>query len=447
MKTRPDCAARLGIRSLDRVRDEDADRFGVTPLRYTALHIRDPFDAEGIGRSDPAGHRFWRSDVHFLEPGFVERVRDVADELIEMVIERTIRITEVPAPTNNELKRATVVRDMFEKAGLSDIQIDELANVTGRIPGRNRDKTLLLAAHTDTVFPESTPLTVERYDDRLVAPGVGDNSVSVAAVMTLKRAYDVLDLQPASDVVITGNVGEEGLGNLRGMRAVVDGLPGLGAAIAIEGHSLSRITHRAIGSRRLKITVTGPGGHSWGDAGKPSAIHHLSTIVNRLSDVKLKSNPKTSLNVGTFHGGISVNTIAAEAVAFVDMRSENEKALADLVKVVRQQILDRHPEGIEVECVVVGDRPAGSLPRDRGIVPIGIQVLTALGIDVTCDASSTDANIPISRGIPSMCIGLTTGGNVHRMDEFIRIEPLRIGMAHLILTSLITSEKLVSGEL
>jgi di/tripeptidase len=168
--------------------------------------------------------------------------------------------------------------------------------------------------------------------------------------------------------------------------------------------------------------------------------------VHRLDEIKLKSNPKTSLNVGMFHGGISVNTIAGEAVALVDMRSENERALTDLVKLAQQQILDKRPDGIEVECEVVGDRPAGSLPNDSGLVPIGIAVLKALGVEVTCDASSTDANIPISRGIPSMCIGLTTGGNVHRPDEFIRIEPLKTGLAHLMLTTLIASEQLERGE-
>ncbi len=385
--------------------------------------------------------------MHFLEPDVVERVRVIADELVETVIARTLRVTEVPAPTNHEGKRAVFVRQMYEEAGLSDIHVDELANVTARIPGRDRTQMLLIAAHTDTVFPESTPISVQRFDDRLVAPGIGDNSVSVAAVMTLKQAFDALGYQPATDIVVTGNVGEEGLGNLRGMRAVVDALPGLGAAIAVEGHSLSRITHRAIGSRRFKVTVRGPGGHSWGDAGKPSAIHHLATIVHRLSDIKLKSNPKTSLNVGMFHGGISVNTIAAEAVAFIDLRSENERALSDLVRAAQQQIFDRKPDGIDVQCDIVGDRPAGAMPSDSGIAPIGTQVLRTLGVDVTCDASSTDANIPISRGIPSMCIGLTTGGNVHRLDEFIRIEPLRTGMAHLILTSLIVSEELAAGRL
>jgi acetylornithine deacetylase/succinyl-diaminopimelate desuccinylase-like protein len=394
-----------------------------------------------------AGHFTRRSDVRFLEAEFIERVRDVSDSLVETLIERTILITETPAPTNEEGERARVVRDMLANAGFEDIRVDALHNVTGRIPGKNRNKMLLLAGHTDTVFPLEMPIRVERSNDRLSAPGVGDNSVSVAAVVTLKRALDVLGVVPETDIVVTGNVGEEGLGDLRGMRAVVDALPGLGAAIAVEGHSLSRITHRAIGSRRLKIKVKGPGGHSWGDAGRPSAIHHLAVIVSRLNSIKLKSEPKTSLNVGIFHGGISVNTIAAEAMALLDMRSESERALEDLVRTAQQHIHEKSPDGIEVSSEIVGDRPAGAAPRDRGIVPIGIAVLESLGIDVTCDASSTDANIPINRGIPAMCIGLTTGGNVHRLDEFIRIDPLRTGFAHLILTTLIVSDALSRDEL
>ncbi|MEJ7837561.1 MAG: M20/M25/M40 family metallo-hydrolase [Thermomicrobiales bacterium] len=385
--------------------------------------------------------------MRFLDAEFVGRTRSIAGDLVEDLIERTIQITESSAPTNEEAGRAKLVYRMFTDAGFDDVRIDELSNVTARIPGRDRSRTMLLAGHTDTVFPMDTPITVSRTSDRLAAPGVGDNSVSVAAIVTLKQAFEQLDVIPETDIVVTGNVGEEGLGDLRGMRAVVDSLPGLGAAIAVEGHSLSRITHRAIGSRRFRITVTGPGGHSWGDAGKPSAIHHLATIVGRLDSIKLKSEPKTSLNVGTFHAGLSVNTIAAEATALLDMRSENESALNDLVILAEQHIMGKAPDGITVAFDVVGDRPAGAQQADHGIVPIGIKVLETLGIEVTCDASSTDANIPISRGIPAMCIGLTTGGNVHRLDEFIRIEPLSTGFTHLILTSLNVSDALAQNKL
>jgi acetylornithine deacetylase/succinyl-diaminopimelate desuccinylase-like protein len=385
--------------------------------------------------------------VRFFEEEFVGRARSVSGDLQEVLLERTIGVTETAAPTNQEAARAAYVAELMRTAGLQDVAVDSLSNVTARISGKDRSKTLLLAGHTDTVFPIDTAISVTRTEDMLAAPGVGDNSVSVAAVVTLKSAYNALGEQPATDIVVTGNVGEEGLGDLRGMRAVCDAIPGLGAAIAVEGHSLSRITHRAIGSRRLRIRVTGPGGHSWGDAGKPSAIHHLATIVGNLARIPLKTDPKTSLNVGTIEGGISVNTIAAEATALLDMRSENEKALADLVRAAETVLKERAPDGIVVTYDVVGNRPAGATRADRGIVPIGVRSLTVLGIDVTTDASSTDANIPISRGIPAMCIGLTTGGNVHRLDEFIRIAPLRDGFAHLLLTSLAVSDALARNAL
>ncbi|MGB3330292.1 MAG: peptidase dimerization domain-containing protein, partial [Thermomicrobiales bacterium] len=256
-----------------------------------------------------------------------------------------------------------------------------------------------------------------------------------------------LGVQPAVDILVTGNVGEEGLGDLRGMRAVVDAIPNLGAAIAVEGHSLGRITRKAVGSRRLRVTATGPGGHSWGDAGRPSAIHALAKVIARLDEIPLTSEPKTSLNVGLIEGGISVNTIAPAATAVIDMRSTDAGALAKLVNRVEQIIKAGSTHAVPLAIEVVGDRPAGEVPQDRGIVPIGISVREDLGIEAIVDASSTDANVPISRGIPSICIGLTTGGNVHREDEFIRIPPLATGFAQLVLVTLAVSEALADGEL
>jgi tripeptide aminopeptidase len=264
----------------------------------------------------------------------------------------------------------------------------------------------------------------------------------VASVALLKRAFKELGQTPAIDIVITGNVGEEGLGDLRGMRAVVDALPDIAGAIAVEGHLLGRLTHRAVGSKRLKVTVTGAGGHSWGKAGEPSAIHHLARIVARLDDIPLQDDPKTSFNAGLFSGGISVNTIAPEAVAILDMRSTSADALADLVADVERVIGMPTPHGIKVVTEVVGDRPAGENPRHEGLAPIADSVLRELGFDVHYDASSTDANVPISRGIPAICIGLTTGANAHRTDEFIRISPLVKGFAQLVMTTLRSAEAL-----
>lgn len=195
------------------------------------------------------------------------------------------------------------------------------------------------------------------------------------------------------------------------------------------------------------MTLTGPGGHSWGDAGRTSAIHEMAHLVSKLDRVKLYHEPKTSLNVGMFEGGISVNTIAPEASIVIDMRSVSADALADLVSEVETLIAAARRPDIEVRVEVVGDRPAGALPDDAGLVPIGVEVLAALGMEAICDASSTDANIPISRGIPSMCIGLTTGGNVHRVDEYIRVSPIATGFTQLILNTMLVTAELAKGNL
>ncbi len=377
----------------------------------------------------------------------VARASAVAAGFVEQIADLAAAVASVPAPTNDESERAAFVSETLNRLGYADVTTDALSDVVGRIPGASSSPALLLAGHTDTVFPRETPIQVTRNGDILSGPGIGDNSLSVAAVAMVGVALKQLDFQPPVDIYVTGNVGEEGLGDLRGMRAVMDALPQVGAAIAVEGHSLGRITNRAVGSRRLRVTVTGPGGHSWGDAGRDSAIHELARLVTRLDDIELLSDPKTSLNVGLFSGGISVNTIAPEAMAVIDMRSVSAKSLASLVAKVEGLIEKAAKPGVTVAVEVVGDRPAGALPSDSGLVPFGVDVLAALGMDAICDASSTDANIPISRGIPSMCIGLTTGGNVHRVDEYIRVRPIAAGFAQLLLNTILVTEALARGEL
>lgn len=377
----------------------------------------------------------------------VARASAVAAGFVEPIASLTAAVAAVPAPTNDEGERAEFVADVLRRFEYDDVAIDGMSNVTGRIKGTTDGPALLLAGHTDTVFPRETPLPITRTGDILHGPGIGDNSLSVAAVAMVKQGLAQLGFDPPVDIHVTGNVGEEGLGDLRGMRAVMDALPQVGAAIAVEGHSLGRITNRAVGSRRLKVTLTGPGGHSWGDAGRVSAIHEMAKLVSKLDDVPLQDDPKTSLNVGLFNAGISVNTIAPEATVVIDMRSTSGKALAALVSRVEGIIAGARTQEISVSMEIVGDRPAGALPSDAGLVPIGVEVLAALGMEAICDASSTDANIPISRGIPSMCIGLTTGGNVHRVDEYIRIKPIASGFTQLLLDTILATEALAAGKL
>ncbi|HEV2129222.1 MAG TPA: M20/M25/M40 family metallo-hydrolase, partial [Thermomicrobiales bacterium] len=255
----------------------------------------------------------------YLTSGFRDSVASAAERAREQIAELTTRLTEVPAPTGDEGDRAAVLARILEEREFDNVHIDDLHDVTAVIRGKRSDRCLLLAAHTDTVFPRSVSITVTREGDRLKAPGVGDNTISVAALVQLKTVLAELGIEPDVDIMVTGNVGEEGLGDLRGMRAVMDANPDIGAAIAVEGHALGRITHQGVGSRRLEVTITGPGGHSWGDFGRPSAIHAAARLVAHLDEIALPTNPKTALNVGILEGGISVNTIAPESRMVIDM--------------------------------------------------------------------------------------------------------------------------------
>lgn len=371
--------------------------------------------------------------------------RAITDEYYEPILALTEELTQISSPTFEEAERAKRVAEVFTDAGLEDVRTDDINNVTARIPGKDRSKALLVAAHTDTVFPHGTDLTITRDEDKMHAPGVGDNTVAVAAVAKLKQAFDQLGEQPAIDLVLTGNVGEEGLGDLRGMRAVMDANPDIVGAIALEGMALGGVTHVAVGSKRYKVTVKGPGGHSWSDAGKPSAIQHLCEMIAEMGKIPLNTDPKTSFNAGIIGGGVSVNTIAPEAHAVLDMRSISAESLADLVSQIHDVIGGETPEGVSVDVEVVGDRPAGSTPLDHPLVQIGVNGLKELGIEANLRPSSTDANIPISRGIPAMCIGLTTGQGVHREDEYIDLKPIPEGYAYVIAVILEAADSLANA--
>lgn len=376
----------------------------------------------------------------------IEAARSAAETISPQVLDLTARIAAIPAPTGDEGARSAFVADEARRRGLRDVRVDDLGDVVGVLPGRSDGPPVLLAAHLDTVFPAGTPLPITRTEGRLSGPGIGDNSLGVAALLCLPALLDEMGIRPEVDLILAAPVGEEGLGNLRGMRAVVDNLPGLGAAVAIEGHNLGRVTHIAVGSRRLRISLQGPGGHSWGDYGRPSAIHALAALVHHLDALALPTQPKTTLNVGLIEGGISVNTIAPKASCVLDLRSIDEQALAEVGDRVEQVIEQAGGGGITVQREVLGERPAGIVPLDSRIVSVATGVLSGLGLDPLCDASSTDANIPISRGIPAICIGLTSGGNVHREDEFIDVDPVPTGLAQLALVALELASDLMNNQ-
>jgi len=384
--------------------------------------------------------------VDRLSAEHVAAVRTAAEVVAPSVIELTERIARVPAPTGDEGERSRLVATLFEAHGAA-VAVDPLGDVTTIIRGSTGEgaQSVLLAAHLDTVFPRETPLIVRRDGDRLVGPGVGDNCLGIAALLCLPALFRNAGLTPATDVLLAADVGEEGLGNLRGMRAVMDAHPAIGAVVAIEGHNLGRLTHVAVGSTRLRLTARGPGGHSWGDAGRPSAVHALAGVVNDLAGLPLARSPKTSLNVGLFEGGVSVNTIAPEASCVLDLRSVDADALARLTERVKRIVTGAERGGIRIEVELLGERPAGLVPVDSPIVAAATAVLRTLGVEACFDASSTDANIPISRGVPAVCVGLTHGGNVHREDEFIELGPVATGLAQLALLTLTLADDLARG--
>ncbi len=341
-------------------------------------------------------------------------------------------IARIPAPTFAEEERARYVAQRFAERG-AVVAIDEVGNVVTRRRGTGKAKSLLVAAHLDTVFPRGTPLVFERGDGWIRGPGIGDNALGVAALLTLWELLEARALETPGDVIFAANVGEEGLGNLRGMRALVERYGSeLGAVVAVEGHNLGRVTHVGVGSVRLRIVVRGPGGHSWGNFGTPSAIHELARIVCALADLPVPRVPKTTYNVGTIEGGVSVNTIAPEAQAVVDLRSVDPQELERLRRAV-EAICQRHrSSSVAVEVEVLGVRPAGETPVDALLVRQALRILRELGIEPVLDASSTDANAAIAAGIPAICIGLTRGRGSHTLDETIELAPLEQGLLQLL---------------
>ena len=360
-------------------------------------------------------------------------LRELAASSLDAVCDLTEQICLIPAPSYDERQRAEFVASELKARGLN-AEIDEIGNVIARRKGTGSAKSLLLAAHTDTVFPIDTEITVRRENGQLIGPAIGDNSLAVATLIEMTTILDKAGVETPGDLLFVANVGEEGLGNLRGIRAVCDRFGDeLGGVIAIEGHNVGRVTHGAVGSKRIRVTVHGPGGHSWGAFGQPSAIHELGLIIAEISKLHVPDDPKTTFNVGLIEGGVSVNTIAPRASAVIDMRSLDPEALRRIDSEVEQIVNRRRTEQISTEIEVLGERPAGWIDASVRLVQTASSILRDLGIDPVLNASSTDANIPISRGIPAICIGLTHGSGAHRVEESIDIAPIEQGVLQLAL--------------
>jgi tripeptide aminopeptidase len=360
----------------------------------------------------------------------LDAIRNAARTRLDATAELAMRICEVPSPTGHEQDRARFIAALLEERGYAP-EIDEVSNVYAR-RGDRGGHVLLVDAHIDTVFPPGTEINARREDGWLYGPGIGDNSLSVAAMITAIDILDELEIETPVDIVFAGVVGEEGLGNLRGAHAAARRLqPDLGAVLVIDGRQ-GGITHVAVGSNRWKLTVRGPGGHSFGAFGTPSAIHGLGRIIGAISELVVPEEPKTTYNVGVIDGGTSVNTIAPEATAIIDMRSTDADALAELSDRVQAIIESRVGDGLETTVEVVGERPAGSIPKDDRFVQLAAETIRWLGQEPEFRAASTNLNVPLSLGIPGVCVGISRGERTHTVHEHIPIEPIPDGVAQVV---------------
>ena len=360
------------------------------------------------------------------------------NDLPSRVIELAIQIQQIPAPTFSEGQRGEFVRGLFQQEGLKDVSMDSLGNVYGRLPSNSpssliSNKPLVAVAHLDTVFPLKVNLQVRKEAGKVYGPGIGDNSLGVAALFGLVWSIRERKVKLKNDLWLVADVGEEGLGDLRGMRGVVERFDShVTGYLIIEGLALGHVYHRAIGVRRYRITARTAGGHSWSDYGQPSAVHELAALVTQLTSMTLPREPRTTLNVGTISGGTGINVLASEAICELDLRSEDSSLLVKIVSQAEDLIHSANRSDVKINCEVIGQRPAGEIPVDHPLVKIAMDCSREQGLDAVLTAGSTDANIPLNKGIPAVVMGVTTGGGAHSTQEFIDIEPVRKGLEGLV---------------
>jgi tripeptide aminopeptidase len=358
------------------------------------------------------------------------------------------RLTEIPAPSFQEGQRAAAVKALLSDAGLN-VQMDPAGNVVGELRGQTDKEVVVLSAHLDTVFPAGTNVKVRREGSRLFAPGISDNGTGLAGLVAIASAIHEAQIQPLRTIVFLANVGEEGEGNLRGMRTFVEAYrPRLKAIIVLDGASTDYVTTMALASRRLEVVITGPGGHSWSDFGMPNPINALVRGAVRFINTKVPASPRTTFNLGQIEGGTSVNSIPFEAHLKVDVRSESEEELARLESALRECMAagvrdemeasrDRLRGKLEWKIELIGSRPGGELAADSPLLAALRAADAIVENESRIERSSTDANVPLSMGIDAISIGAGgSGGGAHSLQEWYDSAGRDLGLKRALLTLL-----------
>ncbi|TPG53490.1 M20/M25/M40 family metallo-hydrolase [Roseomonas nepalensis] len=357
----------------------------------------------------------------------------------ERFVEEIVRLTEIPAPFFGEEERGRAYLAMLRETGLEDCEMDAEGNVMGLRRGLGNGSLVVVAAHLDTVFPAGTDLTVRREGTRLFAPGVGDDTRSLAMNLAFLRAMNAAGMRTKHDILFVGNVGEEGLGDLRGVRFLFTKgryAGRIAAFLSVEGPmGMGTIVSGATGSLRYRVTFRGPGGHSFMDFGIVSPSFALAETTAGLSRLEVPREPRTTFSASVIGGGTSVNSIPNEVWVEVDLRSDSADELQRLdaaFKAVVQRAVEAENAArstakgpVTVELTKIGDRPAGAIDRDSELVANATAATRALGFAPKVVASSTDASIPISLGIPGIAVSAGAGAGAHTLDEWVDVEPAR----------------------
>lgn len=382
-----------------------------------------------------------------LEHKDVAAALDYLREDAPHVTQEQLEIVQIPAPSNDEGERTADFARRLKAMGYEPVT-DQVGNVYALVEGTDPNApTVMVAGHLDTVFPRTLPLQVTEKEGVYHCPGICDDTRALAEVLSLARAFKQTGLRPVGNIILCGNVGEEGLGNLRGVKELFRTLH-IDAFISLDHWGVEEILVDATGSKRYKITYTAEGGHSFGAFGKPNPIHAMGRAINAISQLHGLKEPKTTFNVGVVSGGTSINSIPCEASMLVDIRSNSAEELAKLEATILDMAKDaavaetahwQHQDSVKIDIQLIGDRPAGSQPHDGLMVTAFAQVLGAFGKKpVVTDAGSTDCNVPISLGVPAAVLAYGgSGGECHSPEEWYKPDPNYPGPRHTLLMLLL----------
>lgn len=407
------------------------NRSTFTSLLITGLLLPLYLGAQNQGELQPAQN--YRKQIDQLQKSkLIKKAFQLIQDQDATTVADNILLTEIEAPPFKEMVRAEKFAEMLRATGLDSVWIDAEGNVLALRKGKQGKRTVAVDAHLDTVFPEGTDVKVQMHGDTLYAPGVGDDTRGLAMVLAIARAMNETKIETTDDVLFIGSVGEEGLGDLRGVKYLFsEAGPRIDSWISIDGGDLGRVNTMGLGSHRYRVTFQGPGGHSWGAFGLANPHHALGAAIHyftQAADEFTKSGPRTSYNVGVISGGTSVNSIPFESIMEVDMRSESPESLQKMDEILQtavQKALDeqnamrRRGPALTVLVDRIGDRPSGELSAELPLIQRAMAALEPFGETPHLTRGSTNSNIPIARGIPSVTIGRGgRGGNAHSLDEW-----------------------------